>query len=142
MYVANDGTFAVNPITGEQSYLLLSCTGVADILVLSDFATDTPYERFKEGFDRSAGRSLAGSIRVQGNDYVAARVWLLSFVVAVAQLALFESILEVQSVEQVSIEDNWRSPAVIAPVWIDVDSRYLTRRNEDWLLQFTAKEEI
>jgi hypothetical protein len=142
MFITNDGAFAANVITSEQSYLLLSCAGMADILVLSEFVTDTPYELFKEGFDKSAGRSLTGAIRVQGNDYAATRAWALSFVVGAAQLALFEAMLEVQASEQVSIEDRWGVSALTAPVWLDVDARYAAKRAGDYLLQFSAREEI
>jgi hypothetical protein len=142
MFLTNDGAFAINPITTEQGSVLLSCTGIADTLVLSEFATDAPYDRFREGFDRSVGRSLTGSLRLQGNDYTPTKIWLLNFVVSAAQLALFESILDVQMAQQVLIDDRWRDTPVTAIVWLDVDTRYATGRGQDWLLQFTAKEEI
>lgn len=142
MFVTNDGAFAANPITTEQGSVLLSCTGIADILVLSEFATDAPYDRLKEGFDRSVGRSLTGAVRIQGNDYNPARTWLLNFVASPEQLVLFESMLEVQLAQQVSIDDRWQLPAIISNVWLDVDGRYASRRGYDFLLQFTAKEEI
>jgi hypothetical protein len=141
MFVTNDGTFAINPLTVE-SCVLLSCTGIADTLVLSEFATDQPYDLLVEGFDRSDGRSLTGSLRLKGNDYTPTRIWLLSFVASAAQLVLFRSILTVQATEQVTIEDRWESTVLTAPVWIDVDGRYATKRAGDWLLQFTAKEEL
>jgi hypothetical protein len=141
MFVTNDGAFAVNPLTAE-SCVLLGCTGITNTLVLSEFVTDTPYDVLVEGFDHSDGRSLAGSLRLKGNHYVPTRVWLLNFVVSAAQLELFRSILTVQAAQQVSIEDRWESPVSIAPVWLDIDGRYATKRASDWLLQFTAKEEI
>jgi hypothetical protein len=141
MFVTNDGVFVVNPLTAE-SCVLLSCTGITNTLVLSEFVTDTPYDVLIEGFDHSDGRSLAGSLRLKGNDYVPTRVWLLSFVVSAAQLELFRSILTVQAAQQVSIEDRWELPVSIVPVWLDIDGRYATKRSGDWLLQFTAKEEI
>jgi hypothetical protein len=141
MFVTNDGAFAVNPITVE-SCVLISCTGIANTLVLSEFATDAPYDMLVEGYDRSDGRSLAGSLRLKGNDYVPTRIWLLNFVVSAAQLELFRSMLAVQAAQQVSIEDRWELPVSIAPVWLDIDGRYATKRAGDWLLQFTAKEEI
>lgn len=142
MFVANDGAFVINPITAEQGYLLLSCSGVADTLVLSEFATDAPYEQFKENFDRSAGRSLAGALRIQGGTYAATRVWLLNFVINAAQLALFELILSSQAGQQASLVDYWQPIAVICSVRIDVDGKYITRRADDWLLQFTAREDV
>lgn len=142
MFVTNDGAFIANPIAPEQGHVLLSCTGIVDTLVLSDFATDTPYDSLVEGYDRSDGRSLAGSLRLKGNDYAPTRIWLLNFVVSAAQLALFRSMLAVQSAQQMSIRDQWESPmSIITPVWVDVDGRYATKRNADWLLQFIAKEE-
>jgi hypothetical protein len=141
MFLTNDGAFTSNPITAEQGYLLLSCTGVTDILVLSEFATDTPYESFKENFDQSAGRSLAGALRVQGGSYSATKIWLLNFVVGAAQLTLFELMLSVQNQEQVTLADYWDSTVVSSPVRIDVDGKYSSRRLDDWLLQFTARED-
>lgn len=142
MFVTNEGSFTLNPITSEQSYLLISCAGVVDTLVLSEFATDQPYERFFEGFTRSDGRALAGSLRLKGNNYPPTRIWVLNFLVSAAQLELFRSILTAQVPGQVSIEDRWELPVVIKPAWLDVDARYATKRCSDWLLQFTAKEEI
>jgi hypothetical protein len=142
MFATNEGTFATNPITAEQSCVLISCTGIPDTLVLSEFATDQPYESLFEGFTRSDGRGLTGSLRLKGNNYPPTRIWALNFVVSAAQLELFRSILAAQRSQQVSIEDRWELPVVNAPVWLDIDGRYVTKRATDWLLQFTAREEI
>jgi hypothetical protein len=142
MFLTNDGAFATNPITAEQGCVLIACTGIANTLVLSEFATDQPYETLFEAFTRSDGRGLTGSLRLKGNNYPPTRIWVLNFVVSAAQLELFRSILATQRLQQVLIEDRWELPVSIAPVWIDVDGRYATKRYGDWLLQFTAKEEI
>ncbi len=142
MFITNDGAFATNPITSEQGCVLISCAGIPNTLVLSEFATDQPYENLFEGFTRSDGRSLTGSLRLKGNNYPPTRIWALNFVVSAAQLELFRSILAIQRLQQVSIEDRWESPVTTASVWLDADGRYATKRAGDWLLQFTAREEI
>lgn len=141
MFLTNDGAFAVNPLTIE-SHVSLTCTGITDILLLSEFVGDAPYEALIEGYDRSEGRSLAGSLRLKGNKYPPTKIWLLNFIVSAPQLELFRSMLAAQRLQQVSIEDRWESVPAIVPVWLDVDGRYATKRATDWLLQFTAREEI
>lgn len=142
MFVTNGGTFAVNPITSEQGHILLSCTGIASTLVLSEFASDQPYETLFEGFIRSDGRGLTGSLRLKSNNYPPTRIWVLNFVVSAAQLELFRSMLIIQGSQQALIEDRWDLPVAGVPIWLDVDSRYATKRAADWLLQFTARQEI
>jgi hypothetical protein len=144
MFAHNDGTFVINPVTAETSCILLS-TAISDTLVLSEFGDGgEPYNRTRQDFAKSSGRSLVGSIRVTGGYYVPPLFWELNFMVNIAQLELLESFLVGQKTGMVSIVDRWRVPlgeaAVTKPVWIDVDSKYATPRGIDYLLQFAASE--
>jgi hypothetical protein len=144
-----EGTFATNPLAGGAAlYLLLAATGVADILVLSEFV-DAPYELRREGFDRSEGRSLTGSLRIKGNSYPTTRRWDCNYVVNQAQLDLFEQILSAQKAEQqVAISDHFAPVPVVTPCWVDIDGRYATGWGYDeaglpeYLLQFVVSEDV
>lgn len=148
-FVAYEGTFASNPLAGGSTlYLLLASAGVADTLVLSEFL-DAPYEVRKEGFDRSDGRSLTGSLRIKGSNYPTTRRWDCNYVVNQAQLDLFEQILSAQKAEQpVTISDYFAPAPLVASCWIDTDSRYATAwgydaaQQPEYLLQFVVSEDV
>lgn len=149
MFVTYEGAFATNPLAGGSTlYLLLAAVGVADTLVLSEFV-DNPYELRKEGFDRSDGRSLTGSLRIKGNNFVVTRRWDCNFVINQAQLDLFDQILTAQKAEQpVTISDYFAPVPVVAPCWVDIDGRYATAWGFDgaelpeYLLQFVVSEDV
>lgn len=139
-FLTYDGLLATNPNTPSIKHLLLSSPASTDVLILAEFDS-SPYDRVRDGFDKSAGRSLTGGIKVQGNNYNAKWLWRCQFLVNKEQLDLFEIFLANQISDQITLEDRWRNPIVTPLVWIDVDDRYASERGTDWLLQFTAKEE-
>jgi hypothetical protein len=136
-----------DPVPANQSAILISATFLPDTLVLMDFL-ENPYSRYREGYDASDGRSLTGNIKIKGNDYTAKRHWQLAFLANAAQVDLFEQFLINQSATQVTINDKWGQgladpkPALQSACWLDVDARYLTRYGSNWILQFSAREEI
>lgn len=144
MFVTNQGSFTSNPINSFVGHLVLGAN-TGDLLVLSEFAAE-PYARGLENLDRSNGRSLAGSMRINGNDYSPTLIWLLNFIVVTPQLSLFESLLASQIATPLTLGDRWQASVggavVNKSVWVDVDGRYVTPFGIDWLLQFTAREII
>lgn len=144
MFVSNQGSFTVSPIDSFVGHLILGANS-GDQLVLSEFVNE-PYARGFENFDRSNGRSLAGSIRINGNDFAPTLTWQLNFVVVTAQLNLFEVLLTNQVNAPLTLVDRWQSSiggaVVTKPVWVDVDGRYVTAFGTDWLLQLVAREEV
>lgn len=144
MFVNNQGSFAASLIDPFVGHLILGANS-GDQLVLSEFAGE-PYARGLENFDRSNGRSLAGSLRLNGNDFAPTLTWQLNFIVVTAQLNLFEALLTNQVNAPLVLVDRWQSSiggaVVTKPVWVDVDGRYVTAFGTDWLLQLVAREEI
>jgi hypothetical protein len=144
VFVTNQGSFSLNPIDSFVGQIVLG-TASGDQLVLSEFAGE-PYARGLEGFDRSNNRSLAGSLRIDGNNYSPTLVWQLNFIVTTAQKDLFEGMLASQIGAPLVLVDRWQSSiggaVVTKPVWVDVDGRYVSAYGVDWLLQLVAREEI
>jgi hypothetical protein len=131
-----------DPLT-EDSYLLLSCTTVADTIVLFDYpAGQNPYLAYSTGYDTSDGRSLAGNLRIKGTNYPTKRRLELAFTVSNAMVAVFEAMIEAQRQgETITIADKWNNPTITAAMWIDVADRYRTEIGKEWhLLQFNAVE--
>ncbi len=126
----------------QTAYLVLYIAGLPDTLLLSEFVED-PYVLAREGYDKSDGRSLTGSIKTKGNQYDPTKIWHLAFAVNRTQADLFESILAAQrNGGQAVLVDSFKAAGVSTTVYLDADDRYLTSIGFDWyLLQFTAREE-
>jgi hypothetical protein len=126
------------------AHIVLAAAGVVDTLLLMEFQGDNPREVVREGYDKSDGRSLTGSIKVKGNQYNPTKIWHCAFVVNRTQINLFESMLAAQrGGGQVALTDNWEGVGVAANVYLDVDDRYATSISAAWyLLQFVAREEV
>jgi hypothetical protein len=144
VFVTNQGSFSVNPIDSFVGQIILGAA-TGDQLVLSEFSAE-PYARGLEGFDRSNGRSLAGSLKIEGNNYSPRLVWQLNFVVTTVQKELFELMQSNQITAPITLVDRWQSAmggtVTTKLVWVDVDSRYATHYGIDWLLQLVAREDI
>jgi hypothetical protein len=143
VFVTNQGSFTVNPIDSFVGHIILG-NFATDQLVLSEFISE-PYARGYDTFDKSNGRSLAGSLRIDGNNYAPKMVWQLNFIVTTAQKDLFEGFLANQSSAPLILVDRWQSSVggaeVTKVVWVDVDGRYVSAYGVDWLLQLVARED-
>jgi hypothetical protein len=140
------GALATNPHLPAHgdSYLLLTCSTVADTLVLFDFANNqTPYQGYNTGHDNADGRSLAGAIRIKGLNYPVKKRLELAFLVSDAMVAAFEAILGAQRQNQaITVVDNWDLQAISRIMWVDVADRYRTKIAANrHLLQFSAWEQ-
>ncbi len=142
-YITNDGSFVSFPIDAFVSYVTLSCTGITDVLVLSEFV-ENPYSRRLQNLARASGRGLAGAISIGQGNYSPKLLWALAFVVNEAQKSLFESMMAIQSGEQITLVDRWNvalSP-LTTEVWVNVDDQYISPyAGVDYLLQIQALEE-
>jgi hypothetical protein len=137
-------TFGGTGALPTDVYLTLSAVGL-DTLVLAEFTGDnSPRQLRREGWDKSDGRSLAGSLRIKGNHYGATRIWDCNFLVDRPQSDLFRLLLNHQTTSgQIILTDNFDGAGAAINVFVDVDDRYLTQIAVNWyLLQFSAREDI
>ena len=138
-----DGT-GIAPTVGT-SHIILSAPPLPDTLLLMEFQGENPRELVREGYDKSDGRSLTGSIKTKGNQYNPTRLWHCAFLCNRAQITLFEAMLaSLRGGGQVTLLDNFEGASSVAiNVYLGVDDRYATMISRDWyLLQFVAREEI
>jgi hypothetical protein len=143
LIITFDGEIATNAqyINSKTSHLILSHAAVADSLLLSEY-DDRPYEYYPIGWTKSAGRSLLGAIRLNGNNWKK-DVWECNFHTTQAQADLFDSLLQAQQDNTpISIADRWKTAPIVRQIWVDVDQRYKTAvaTNEWYRLQFQALE--
>lgn len=144
MFITWDGSQATNQYLSPQaSHLVLSHPSIVDQLLLAEH-DDRPYENYRTGQTRSNGRSLLGSIRLQGGNWKKDR-WECNFLVKSAQVVLFEQIVQAQQDDNLPaiLVDRWIDGTVITKyVWIEIDRQYLSlvAGNSWFRLQFQVLE--
>lgn len=141
MFVSFRGSTSLFPYAEDQGCVILSHPSIVDALVLSQFQSD-PYQRSLEGFAKSDGRSLTGSLIVKGGSYTPVSEWQFNLLVKSPQLLLFESLLNVQRQGPITLQDRF-TRFDTSTVWLDVDNQYVTQGGSLSLykLQFRARKQ-
>jgi hypothetical protein len=141
-FITFEGTASTNQYLSPLSnHILLTHPDVTDSLILCEH-DDKPYESYPTGWAVGDGRSLLGSIRVRGSNWLK-NVWEFNFICTPAQATLFNSLLDAQqdTVNTVELVDNWQSTPITKDVWIQTDRQYLTTIGLEWRrLQFQLLE--
>ncbi len=144
MFITFDGAVATNQyLLPQASHIVLSHPSLTDSLLLAEH-DDKPYENYRVGQTRSNGRSLLGSIRLQGNNWKKDQ-WECNFIAKSAQVVLFEQLIQAQQddILPVTLIDRWIDGiAVSKSVWLDIDRQYLSllAANSWFRLQFQVLE--
>jgi hypothetical protein len=145
-FVTFDGSYPTNPLTANDSHLILSNTNVTDSLVLAEFQDPAAaYQPYREGWLQVAGRSVQGAIKLKGANYTPRpRRWGLNLLANSAQVALFEQLLANQPAHSTTMIDSWEAFSTTPiNVVIAIPERYRSRLAKDWhLLQFEVFEDI
>ncbi len=144
MFFTFDGLTPTNQYLSPQtSHIVLSHPSLTDQLLLAEH-DDKPYENYRVGQTRSNGRSLLGSIRLQGDNWKKDQ-WECNFIAKSAQVVLFEQLLQAQqdSTLSVTLLDRWIDGVVVSKsVWLEIDRQYLflLAANSWFRLQFQVLE--
>ncbi len=144
MFITFDGLTPFNQYLSPQvSHLVLSHPTLEDQLLLAEH-DDKPYENYRVGQTRSNGRSLLGSIRLQGDNWKKDQ-WECNFIVKSAQVVLFDQLIQAQqdSTLSVTLLDYWIDGAAVSKsVWLEIDRQYLSllAANSWFRLQFQVLE--
>jgi len=143
MFVTFDGSGATNQyLSPPVSHILLSHMTLLNTLLLTHH-DEKPYEYYPTGWAGSDGRSLLGSVRIKGGQWLK-DAWECNFLCTPPQVDLFNQLLEAQSTNTpVGLVDRWVDGVVnTKSVWVDVDRQYLTMvaANSWWRLQFRLLE--
>jgi hypothetical protein len=143
-YIHWYGESVNNPYPSAQGHIVLAHPLSPDALILAQFQED-PYNRSRVGFPSTDGRSRMGSLRVKGDRYLAQPQWDFNLLCNIAQLTLFEALLDLQTMSPIPITftDNFGNSG-IHTVFVDVDERYATPVTtiDWWKLQFKLSKEL
>ena len=142
-FITWNGTQATNQyLSPFTSHLVLGHPSLTDSVLLAEH-DENPYQHYPTGWTKSDDRSLLGSLRLKGNNWLKDS-WECNFLVLSPQVDLFNQLLGAQQVAgNVTLIDRWIDGTVTTKlVWLQVDRQYLSlvAANSWFRLQFTCLE--